>query len=115
MSYMPGLRKSLVKAAERQTAHPTGDEQRAGRRRRPSLGGVATLLATATAMAVAVVAFTVIPRGHSGPPAPAGGVAPNETVARAAATRLLEQLVLPAGAVETGLVRGTPADLWSPP
>jgi hypothetical protein len=38
----------------------------------------------------------------------------NDAAARAAAARSLSQLVLPPGAVASGLVPGTPAELWSP-
>jgi hypothetical protein len=127
MSYLPDLRASLVEAAHRQRAIAGNDQGQAprssgGLRRpwgwpRPGVGAAGTLLAAAIAAAVAVVALTLVgPREPAtGPSSPAGSsAAANEAAAHAAAVRILDQLILPRGAVQTGLVRGIPADLWSP-
>jgi hypothetical protein len=117
MSYLPDLRASLVKAAHRQQ---TAAREGRTRSRRFSAGGVATLLAAAVGIAVAVLALTVIGHGNQKSQTAGGttGTAPSaaakQAAARAAAVRTLNQLVLPPGAVKSGLVPGTPASLWSP-
>jgi hypothetical protein len=125
MSYLPELRASLVKAAHRQRAIADKKEQqhvRSGGRwprfqvwLRRSIGVVGTLLAMASTVAVVLVALTAAGHRHPTPTAGTGSnSASNETALRTAALRSLSQMMLPPGAVVSGLVPGTPAELWSP-
>ncbi len=114
MTYLPDLRDSLVKAAQRQQESAIQPSRRA--RRRVSFGGVATFLAAVAGVAVAVLALTIVRHGHSSDTRPSSQATPAQkhSAARAAAVDTLGLLVLPPGAVRSGLVRGTPAELWSP-
>ncbi len=125
MSYLPELRASLVKAAHRQRTMAAMSQQhraRPGGRWRSarswlssSVGGVSLLFATASTVAVVVVALTTI--GHRHPtPAPVTGSSTEafQTAARAAAVRSLDQLALPLGAVQSGLPAGIPTELRAP-
>lgn len=113
MNYLPGLRDSLVKAA-RETYADTPEPP--GRRyivRRLSTGGLATALGIAIAVAVAAVVLVGLgDRPSSDRSASSAG--PSRIAIRDAAARTLSRLVLPPGAVASGLVRGTPIELWSP-
>lgn len=112
MSYLPELRGSLVKAARRAYVDAPEREPHAASRRLLR-GGLATALAAAVAVGVAVVA--VLGLGHR--PAPTG-VASSQPVTRIdlrrSAAEALAMVRLPPGAVRSGLVHGTPAQLWSP-
>ncbi|MDQ6818468.1 MAG: hypothetical protein M3018_13840 [Actinomycetota bacterium] len=122
MSQWPELRDSMVTAARRQHELRVRDERPARVRRTarvlplPKLSSVAVLLAALTAIGVAVVGLTVV--RHAPQPAVAGGGhgrgAVSERAARRVAAQALSQLVLPAGAVRSGLVPGTPGDLRVP-
>jgi hypothetical protein len=123
MSYWPELRDSLMTAARREYEAPSPDREPTRPRRRarlfslPRLSSIAVLLATVSAVAVAVIALTVV-RPHSqssSSPLGRSSETTNERAAHTAAAAVLRQLVLPAGAVRSGLVPGTPADLWTPP
>ncbi len=109
MTYLPGLRASLVQAARRTYA----ETPEPPRRRWLPAGLIATGLAATVAVAVAVVAIVAL--GHRRA-ASTSVASPGSTVValRRAAERTLQQVVLPPGAVLSGLVRGTPAQLWSP-
>jgi hypothetical protein len=114
MSYLPGLRASLVEVARREYAQASEKPNPAGARRRRIGGGLATALAAAVAVAVAVVA--VVSLGHrqsSTRSASRPGV--TRMALRQSALRVLRQVALPPGAVASRLARGTPIDLWSPP
>jgi hypothetical protein len=112
MTYLPELKSSLVKAARRAYVDaPQRGPHRA--RRRLIGGGLATALAAAVAVAVAVVA--VVALSHR--PARTGVAASRpltRTDLQRSAAQALEMLKLPSGAVRSGLVHGTPAQLRSP-
>ncbi len=114
MTYLPGLRDSLVKAAKLQqesTVLPSAPAPR-----RVSLGAVATGLAAIVGVAVAVLALTALKHGHPSATRPSSQLSPaqKQRAERAAAVHTLGLLVLPPGAAKSGLVRGTPVELWSP-
>ena len=117
MTYLPGLKDSLVAAARQRYADAEAPQPGPQKpRRRPrwlTAGGVATALAAGTAIAVAAVA--VLTLGHR--PAPTGAAASTRVTRaelRRSAAHALARLTLPPGAALSGLVRGTPAQLWSP-
>ena len=113
MSYLPELRTSLVKAARDRYADTSAPLKPRGTRRWLSASGVVSALAAATAIAVAVVALVTLGRS---PARTHAASSPGVTGAalRSSADRALQRLVLPSGAVISGLVSGTPAQLWSP-
>jgi hypothetical protein len=118
MTYMPELRKSLVRAAERENAGAESESvdstgatgsRRAPRRepalrvvRRPRFGALVTTLGAG--IALSVVATAVLLSGHNGPTRPTVGGAPALPVptaaeARRVAERIVGSLPLPPGAV----------------
>lgn len=115
MTYLPGLRESLVEAAQHRYGDAAEPRVRRIRRRWLTPGGVGAALAAVTALAVAAVAIVALGNRHPGSPRPASPTQAPVTRAalRAAAAQALGRLVLPSGAVLSGLVRGTPAELWS--
>ncbi len=110
MTYLPQLRDSLLEAAERRR-HP-GIPRRRGWPR-PSLGGVGALLGAVAAVVVAIVALA-LPHHRASSGGMAGRRPSPLTDPRASAQKLLSEVIVPGGAVRTGLRPGVPADLWSP-
>jgi hypothetical protein len=113
MTYLPQLRTSLVKAAGQRY----GDAPEPQRRRRTprwlTRGSLATALAGATAIAVAAVALVALGSHQTRTPAASSTAVTRATLGQAA-SHALDRLALPPGAVVSGLVRGTPIELWSP-
>jgi hypothetical protein len=99
----------LVEAARR--TYADAPEPHPIRARRRLIGrGVATALAAAVAIAVAVVAVVALGHRHTPSGRTASSPVPTRAALRDSATQTLRQLVLPPGAVASGLVPGTPAE-----
>jgi hypothetical protein len=96
MSYLPQLRESLVKAAERQLETPASVPARAPRRR---FGSVVLVAASLAALVVAGVVLVLA--GHRSSPSPTPAAA-TLTSPRAAAASLLAEVQAPKGAVLAG-------------
>ena len=106
MNYIPELRESLVKAAERRhetvdvTPAPTRRSARFRFRPMPSLGGLVLMLAPVAAIAVAVIAFTQVrpaaaPNSIGSAGSSQAAALANDRTSRVAAHQLLERLKLP--------------------
>lgn len=113
MTYLPQLRASLVKAAGQRYGDAPEPQRRRGIRRRLTTGGLATACAAVVAIAVAAVALVAL-GNHQTSHRAASSPAVTKATLRRAASQTLGRLTLPPGAAVSGLVRGTPIELWSP-
>ncbi|MEA2146650.1 MAG: hypothetical protein QOG59_2237 [Solirubrobacteraceae bacterium] len=119
MTYLPELRESLVKAAERHaempSAAPVAVRSRRARRARRSVGALALMGASVAALVVAGAVLVLA--GHRSPSpatAPAGPVYGDRAAARAVAADLLAAFQAPAGAVPVSTDLSRPRNLGSP-
>jgi hypothetical protein len=116
MTYLPELRETLVRAADRQAAGLDAEPARRAARRRARPFGAFALMAASVVAIVVAGAVLVLARHPSGAPQSASGsTGPSPAQVHAAAASLLGLVRLPAGAVACATDPAPRSQISAPP